>query len=303
MAINPKFLSIKSVKNAIKKKLIDKGVNMDNVPFTDYPSKIDDVAPVLSGDATTANVLKGKTFYSTDSANKLTGTMTNNGAVSKTITPTTATQTYTIPQGYHDGSGKVTVAGAPTSLINGDALVEHVLNGKTFFSDSYTEKTGTMANNGAVSKSITPSGSAQSYTVPAGYHNGSGKVTVSAIPAKSVQSGNLYLQGSNAGAGYMLVGLQMPIKPTKIGYNITQNNADSGSWTWDFKIEGKRSGTDTWDVLVSNSASVASGASKTMSGSKDVSSSYYYSQFRVYARDCNRITAGAYIYVHGSVAW
>ena len=35
----------------------------------------------------------------------------NNGAVSKSITPSTSsTVTYTIPAGYHNGSGKVTVA-------------------------------------------------------------------------------------------------------------------------------------------------------------------------------------------------
>ena len=35
--------------------------------------------------------------------------MTNNGAISKTITPSANTQSYTIPKGYHNGSGKITV--------------------------------------------------------------------------------------------------------------------------------------------------------------------------------------------------
>ena len=38
--------------------------------------------------------------------------MTNNGAISKTITPSASTQSYTIPKGYHNGSGKVTVNAA-----------------------------------------------------------------------------------------------------------------------------------------------------------------------------------------------
>ena len=42
--------------------------------------------------------------------------MTNNGAISKTITPSASSQTYTIPAGYHNGSGKVTVnAAVPSS--------------------------------------------------------------------------------------------------------------------------------------------------------------------------------------------
>lgn len=54
--------------------------------------------------ATAANILSGKTAY-VDGA-KLTGTMTNNGAVAKTMT---ANGSYTIPAGYHNGSGKVMV--------------------------------------------------------------------------------------------------------------------------------------------------------------------------------------------------
>lgn len=54
--------------------------------------------------ATAANILSGKTAYVNGS--KVTGTMTNNGAVAKTMT---ANGSYTIPAGYHNGSGKVTV--------------------------------------------------------------------------------------------------------------------------------------------------------------------------------------------------
>lgn len=60
---------------------------------------------VDSTDATAvaAEILFGKTAYV--SGNKLTGTMKNNGAVTKKIT--TRDEEVTIPQGFHDGSGKV----------------------------------------------------------------------------------------------------------------------------------------------------------------------------------------------------
>ena len=60
---------------------------------------------VDSGDATVqvAEILKDKTAYARGA--KLTGTMPNNGAVSLTIS--TVDGAVTIPQGYHDGSGKV----------------------------------------------------------------------------------------------------------------------------------------------------------------------------------------------------
>lgn len=60
----------------------------------------------LTGDAAVANVLTGKTFYTTNPKTKLTGTMPNRGAVTNTIIAQGGQ--YTIPAGYHNGSGKVT---------------------------------------------------------------------------------------------------------------------------------------------------------------------------------------------------
>jgi hypothetical protein len=72
--------------------------------------------------ATAANILSGKTAYVNGS--KVTGTMTNNGAVAKTMT---ANGTYTIPAGYHNGSGKVTVnvsssSGSSTNNVEAYAI-------------------------------------------------------------------------------------------------------------------------------------------------------------------------------------
>lgn len=55
-----------------------------------------------TGNATAAQVLAGSTF-SNATANGLTGTMTNRGAVSQNIT--TQNGSYTIPAGYHNGLG------------------------------------------------------------------------------------------------------------------------------------------------------------------------------------------------------
>lgn len=53
--------------------------------------------------ATESEILLGKIAY--NKGNKVTGTMKNNGAVSGTIA--NKDDAYTVPQGYHDGSGKV----------------------------------------------------------------------------------------------------------------------------------------------------------------------------------------------------
>lgn len=55
--------------------------------------------------ALVGEILSGKTAYARGV--ELTGTMPNNGAVSGVIA--TKAQEYSVPQGYHDGSGKVKI--------------------------------------------------------------------------------------------------------------------------------------------------------------------------------------------------
>ena len=63
--------------------------------------------------AAAAEILYGKTAY--NKGNKITGTMKNNGAVAGKIT--SKTQKYTVPQGYHDGSGTVGIDETEQSKI------------------------------------------------------------------------------------------------------------------------------------------------------------------------------------------
>lgn len=58
----------------------------------------------LTGNAVAKDVLNSKTFYSINPKQKQAGAMTNNGAVSVTIEPG---ESYTVPWGYHNGGGKV----------------------------------------------------------------------------------------------------------------------------------------------------------------------------------------------------
>ncbi|MCM1441216.1 MAG: hypothetical protein NC131_18735 [Roseburia sp.] len=99
----------------------------------------------------------------------------NRGTISGTIS--TSGGSYTVPKGYHNGSGKVT-GPVLNDLIGSNVTLDSaskLLSGTTAYGKNGTKYTGTMTNNGAVSKTMTSNGT---YTIPAGYHNGSGTVTV-----------------------------------------------------------------------------------------------------------------------------
>lgn len=63
--------------------------------------------------AVAAEILLSKTAYKNGA--KLTGTMPNNGGVTGTIS--TKAGQYSIPAGYHDGSGKVSISSAEQAKI------------------------------------------------------------------------------------------------------------------------------------------------------------------------------------------
>ena len=138
---------------------------------------------VDSGDATVAaaEILKGKTAYARGA--KVTGTMTNNGAVSGTIS--TKAGTYTVPQGYHDGSGKVAISSTEQAKI----VPNNIRSG-----NSILGVTGTMSTTEGAkpqAKTVTPTVSAQTVLPDSGY-NYLSQVTVNAIP---------YVESDNAAGG------------------------------------------------------------------------------------------------------
>lgn len=72
--------------------------------------------------ATEADVLSGETFYAQNKELK-TGAMANQGAWSSTIDPGTS---VTIPQGYHDGNGKVTANNTVSQTTDSQSVANGV---------------------------------------------------------------------------------------------------------------------------------------------------------------------------------
>jgi len=161
------------------------------------------ITGTFANDATAVagDILATKTAYS--GANKLTGSMTNRGAVAGSIT--TNAGTYTVAAGYHDGTGKVTASitnltaanvksgttvGGVLGTYAGDAtaVAADILTSKTAYVGA-NKVTGNMTNRGAVNGSITTN--AGTYTVAVGYHDGGGKVTanITNLIAANIKSG------------------------------------------------------------------------------------------------------------------
>jgi hypothetical protein len=152
--------------------------------------------------AAPADVLANKVFIDADGVTQA-GTMPDNGAVEKVLDATTGNQEYTVPAGKHSGTGKVSVVLETKSATPAEAAQDitptkgkvlgkvtvgaipdkykdvsgvtagaaDVLDGKFIVLADGSKVEGTMANNGAISKTI--DGLTQtSVDIPAGYTSG-----------------------------------------------------------------------------------------------------------------------------------
>lgn len=133
--------------------------------------------------AVAAEILSGKTAYAKGA--KVTGTMKNNGAVAGKITVKAGQ--YTVPQGYHDGSGKVQIDATEQAKI----VPENIRQGVTILGVEGS-MTGTEDAN-AQTVEVTPSTIEQTI-VPdtAKGYNYLAQVNVKAIP---------YVESDNSAGG------------------------------------------------------------------------------------------------------
>lgn len=138
---------------------------------------------VDSSDATVsaAEILNGKTAYARGA--KISGTMPNRGSVVQKIN--TKTQEVTIPNGYHDGSGKVSIDTTEQNKLIGN----NIRQGITILGVE-----GTLEPSSEVTsqpKTVTPS-TEQQVVIPDADFDYLSQVTVLAIP---------YVESDNSAGG------------------------------------------------------------------------------------------------------
>lgn len=128
-----------------------------------------------------AEILSGKTAYARGA--KLTGTMKNNGAVTGKINAKDGV--YTVPQGFHDGGGKVQIdANEQAKLVS-----NNIRDGVTIL--GVTGSMSTTEGAKPQAKTVTPTTEEQVVLPDSGY-NYLSQVTVTSIP---------YNESDNAAGG------------------------------------------------------------------------------------------------------
>ncbi len=189
---------------------------LSDVTVAAIPQAYQDVSTVT---ATAKDVLANKVIVTADGT-VTTGTMPNNGAVAQKLDGKTTS--YTVPAGYHNGKGtvsvtvetksatptkeeqtvtptegsllsSVTVGAIPAKYVDttdGTATAAQILTGRTAYVAG-EKVTGTMPNNSPAATVLDTE--TASYTIPAGYHDGTGSVslsleTKSATPTKAQQT-------------------------------------------------------------------------------------------------------------------
>lgn len=181
MSTATEITRIQSARNKIRAKLVALGLVSGTAKIDALATAVDEIE---DRGAVSAQVQEGATYTIPRGYHNGSGTVSGVGGggnynlQSKSVTPTKGQQNVTPDDGYY-GLSDVTVNAIPDTyqdVSDVTAGASDVLANKIIVTTA-GPVAGTMTNNGAVSATIDGLDVTE-YAIPAGYHNGMGKVTL-----------------------------------------------------------------------------------------------------------------------------
>lgn len=181
MSIQTNITRIQTARDTIRAKAVELGIGGNTDKLDVLATEIDGIK---DNGAVSANVKEGETYTIPKGYHNGSGTVSgvagggNYNLQSKTVTPTKSQQNITPDEGYY-GLSDVTVAAIPETyqdVSSVTAAAADVLANKVIVNSEGELVTGTMPNNGAVNAEIDGL-TATSYQIAAGYTTG-GTVTL-----------------------------------------------------------------------------------------------------------------------------
>ncbi len=182
MSVATEIARIQTSRNTIRNKLVELGMVQSTAVLDDCAAAIDGIE---NRGAVSATVQEGDTYTIPKGYHNGSGTVSgvsgggNYNLQSKTVTPTKNQQNITPDQGYY-GLSDVTVAAIPEIYqdVQGvTATAEDVIATKIIVDSTGKTIAGTMPNNGSVVGTFDGLNTT-SYTIPKGYHDGTGTVSL-----------------------------------------------------------------------------------------------------------------------------
>lgn len=181
MSISAQISRIQADRNTIRAKLVELGLVASNATLDVCAAAIESI---INRGSVNARVKEGESYTIPEGWHDGTGTVAgvagggNYNLQHKTVTPTKKQQAVNPDVGYYALSG-VTVEGIPEIYqdVSATTLTEpEALSGTIFVKSDGTVSTGTMPNIGEASQIL--SVSAITYNIPKGFHNGHGNVKI-----------------------------------------------------------------------------------------------------------------------------
>lgn len=183
MSTQAEITRLQNARNKIRTWLVGLGLATSTDKLDELATK---AAAIKNQGAVDASVKEGESYTIPAGYHNGSGTVKgvsgggNYNLQTKSVMPTKEQQSISPDQGYY-GLSAVTVGAIPENYQDVSATTAEegdVRANKVFIKSDGTTATGALTDNGAVSKVLDATKDNQSYTVPGGIHNGKGAVSI-----------------------------------------------------------------------------------------------------------------------------